>query len=136
MAHHEPGITLVEVNVRVPLVVLHSNGLKRSAADLLRGRPAVGEGVDLEPGRYRAFARLRVDAPARPRSFSLCAVDQAMDQIFTTMTHRATNTDYQEMEIGAFEYGGPYTLRLSDYSSPGIWVDYVYVVPQPGTGPQ
>ena len=84
--------------------------------------------VTLKPGKYRVFARLKTDSP-EPKTFDLCVVDAAKDRVLKRMTNQVTNRDYREIEVGTFAYDGSFRLRLSDYSSPGLWVDYVFVKP-------
>jgi len=87
----------------------------------------------IEKGQYRCVIRVRVDDPAKVHTISLDLVDHTTKRIVEKRPlETITNIEYEEVEI-PFEYDGTYHLQLSDWSSPGMWVDYVYLVPEKGT---
>ena len=83
----------------------------------------------IKKGRYLCVVRAKVDNPAKHNTIGLIlAVDQTSKQKEVIRSNRLTNTKYKEIKI-PFEYDGTYSLRLNDWSSAGMWVDYVYIVP-------
>jgi len=80
----------------------------------------------LEPGVYKAIVRARAEQPG---TFGLMQVNHATDQRIAELPTAIKNADYQEIELGEITYDGAYPLRLSDWSAPGLWIDYLYLTP-------
>jgi len=87
----------------------------------------------LKPGRYKIFVRAKGQGYL---GFAQLNAEKEVKGVGKAklITNKGlgvyvASLDYEVYEIGEIEYTGNYTMRISDYSSRGIYVDYIFLVP-------
>ncbi len=81
----------------------------------------------LPPGQYQVYARVRAGQPV---DFNLQVYSQNNGKKMpVTLGCRVTGNTYKEVLLGIFNYDGSYPIRFSDWTPPGMWLDYIYLKP-------
>lgn len=88
--------------------------------------------IELKPGYFKVVARARTIRKAGTITFVL--TDRHDDKRRVTSVSRTRSghvsaTTYAEIDCGTFHFDGSFGPRLSDWSSPGLMVDWVRAVP-------
>jgi hypothetical protein len=93
------------------------------------------DGPALKPGYFEVVARTRATGQVGVLHFVLCQSGTnevpPLHAVSRTQQGRVEPGEYREVYCGTFFWDGTYTPRVSDWSSPGLLVDWVKLVPVP-----
>jgi hypothetical protein len=78
----------------------------------------------LDPGTYKVVVRVRGQG-----TLGMGLWEDGTNRKIQEWTRSINTKTYQKIEVGNFDHDGKVQLRLADWSSPGLWFDYVYVKP-------
>jgi len=90
---------------------------------------------DLKPGVYDYYIRAK-SGDGESKRFSLVVQDRNRSAYKIRVKEVEpvfSNTEYRIIHVGTFYYDGSYPLRLTDWSSGGAWIDYVFIVQREAT---
>ncbi|HJN18161.1 MAG TPA: sugar-binding protein, partial [Armatimonadota bacterium] len=86
----------------------------------------------IRPGYFQVIARARTTGAAGVLHFVLtdsADENRVSHAITETRAGRVTSEEYEEIYCGSFHWDGSYGARISDWSTPGLMVDWVKLVP-------
>lgn len=95
------------------------------------------DGPGLKPGYFEVVARARTAGAAGVLQFVLCQSGKDTPPLYPvsrTQRGEVTAQEYEDIYCGTFYWDGSYTPRVSDWSSGGLLVDWVQLVPVPLAG--
>jgi hypothetical protein len=85
-------------------------------------------GKSLPVGKYDLYVRIR-SAGGIERSATFYQVNEDLGQIIQTWSKIVSSDSYTWLKVGSFLYNGTYNLRISDWSSYGLYVDTMIITP-------
>lgn len=124
-------------------VVRNLGGTADPAADngeaVTRGKPGIycwWNAPAIRPGYVEVIARARTTGPEGVLHFVLADANDPKRQfnaVTTTQRGRVTSAQYEEIYCGTLYWEGSFSPRVSDWSSGGLMVDWVKLVPVPAS---
>ncbi len=78
----------------------------------------------LDPGTYKVIVRVRGQG-----TLGMGLWEDGTNRQIHLWNRQINSKTYKEIEVGKFDHDGKTQLRLADWSSPGLWLDYVYIKP-------